>query len=438
MPDFRKNAIMSGRMENPWWKNAVFYELYVDKFAGNFRALADRLAYLRDLGIDCIHLLPHYPSPMIDGGYDIYDYKNVRAELGTLNDFYFFISQADSVGIKVMVDLVLNHTSIQHPWFQEALSNPKSPKRNYYFWSMTGKEFPDAVNAFPHIKKRNWIYSKQANAFYFATFYPEQPDLNLENPEVFKEITSIMDFWVSRGVSVFRLDALSHIVKREGTRCKSLSETHALVKKFRAHLNRSYPEIIFLGEVSDIIENMHEYFGNGDECHLVYHFPLAEALLYEAITGKKGLSEEFFKTLADVPKNCSWVVFLRNHDEISVTMLRRKPWQGLLQKLGLEKEFGFESGVAMRLKNVCEKSVAGEDKCTRTLFEKLLSFPAPAILYYGDEIGMGDLPAAKRKDARLRVRGHFDWREAQKQSGDPNSTLSFVKNLIHKRKSRYV
>lgn len=236
---------MSTEVGNLWWKCAVIYELYVDKFAGNFKALAKKIPYLADLGVNCVHILPHYPLPMIDDGYDVSDYCAVRKDLGTLGDFDFFIKEASGAGIRVMVDLVLNHTSTKHPWFLKAVSDLKSPERGYYF----------------------------------STFYPEQADLNWDNPLVFNEICRVMDFWALHGVSAFRFDAISHLAKREGTNSKSISETHAVIKKIRKYTDEHYPNIAILGEIHDVPEKTQKYFGEGegDECHLLYHFPLAEA-----------------------------------------------------------------------------------------------------------------------------------------------------------------
>ena len=200
--------------ENLWWKKAIIYEVYVDKFAGNFKGLAEKLPYLKNLGINCIWLLPHYPSPMIDDGYDVSDYLGVRSELGTLDDFKQFTEKAHEAGIKIIIDLVLNHVSIKHPWFQE--------RKDFFIWSKTGKEFPKAVNPFSHMKPSNWIFDKERGEYYFATFYPEQADLNWENPEVFIEMMKVVDFWMDNGADGFRLDAARFLIKKEGTECVNL------------------------------------------------------------------------------------------------------------------------------------------------------------------------------------------------------------------------
>ena len=199
-----------------WWKEIIIYEVYVDKFAGTFFGMAEKIGYLKGLGVGCIHLLPHYPSPMVDDGYDVSDYMNVREDLGTLQDFTDFVAKAHGAGIKVIVDFVLNHTSTQHPWFIEARGSAKNSKRDFYLWSRTGQEYPMAPNLFPDLKDKNWIYNEQTQDYYFSTFHPKQADVNWQNPEVLKTMCQIMDFWVDKGVDGFRLDAASHLVKKRG------------------------------------------------------------------------------------------------------------------------------------------------------------------------------------------------------------------------------
>ena len=418
-----------------WWENAIFYELYIDKFAGNFRALSEKLPYLQELGVDCVHLLPFYPSPMVDGGYDVSDYQNIRPELGNLKDFDAFTKKAHEIGVKIMIDLVLNHTSINHPWFKEAAENKKSDKKNYYLWSKTGKEFSDTTNAFPHAKQKSWIFNKAAKEYYFSTFYPEQADLNWDNPKVFEETAKIMDFWVSLGVNVFRLDAVAHLIKREGTKSKNLPETHNVIKKIKLRAEKNYPGVALLGEVHDTLKKMTEYFGDGDECHFLYHFPLAESLIFEAVTGKKSVSAEYLQNLKKIPKNSSWLVFLRNHDDLSLATLTEEEWELFFKTIDPQKRFLFGEGIALRLKNLCAKSRKGSDRCLREITEKLFSIPAPIVLYYGDEIGMENLPfTGKERDVRAYARGNFDWIEAKRQSEDPRSLLSFIKELAAKRK----
>src|SRR3989344_1302171 len=429
-------------------RNAIFYELYVDKFAGNFRALTERLPYLAELGVTHVHLLPHYPSPMIDGGYDVSDYLGVRLELGTLDDFDRFAAHATELGISIMLDLVFNPTSSRHPWFEESFQNPQSPKRNYYLWSSNGTELADSTVCFPEIKAKNWIFHENRKEYHFSTFCPEQADLNWDNPAVFEEFCRIMDFWVARGVRLFRLDAASHIIKREGTPSRNLPETHAVLRKIRAYVDAHYPEVKLVAEVHDPIERMREYFGNGDECHLVYHFPLAEALIAEMALGEKGIEEQYIWELSDTPRGSSWLLFLRNHDDISLVTLASDHRRRFLRVVDPESHVRFGDGVALRLATVCERSLAhdtsdtqqrehGERECFQNILEELFSLPAPIVLYYGDELGMKNMPlAAGVRDIRVCVRNTFDWNEAERQKNDPDSTLSFIKKIAAARKKR--
>ena len=241
--------------ETYWWKSAKIYELYIDKFAGDLKGLTQKLDYFTELGVDCLHLLPHYPSPMVDGGYDVADYRGVRPELGTLDDFKILVEQAHTKNICVIIDFVLNHTSEAHPWFVEARASKHNPKRDYYLWSECGTEFANAINAFPDIKPGNWIYNEQTSDYYFATFYPQQPDLNWNNPQIVQEMLTIIDFWVNLGVDGFRLDAVPHLIKRGDTTCKGLPEVHAILKKIRTHIEARWPEVVLLAEAPEALED---------------------------------------------------------------------------------------------------------------------------------------------------------------------------------------
>ncbi len=299
----------------------MIYEVYVDKFAGTFAGFSRKLDYLKSLGVDCIHLLPHYPSPMIDEGYDITDYMDVRENLGTLDDFKNFIKNAHDAEIRVIADFVLNHTSTRHPWFVEARGSIQNDKRDFFLWSKTGKEYPTAPNPFFNLKSSNWIYNKQTDDYYFSTFHPEQADLNWENPRVFFEMMRVLDFWVNTGVDGFRLDAVSHLIKKEGTASVGLPETHALIKKIRSYIDQNHHTIMLLATAGGAVEKTKEYFGNGDECHLVYLFPLVGQLLLALKRNNPALLQNIVKTLSDIPGNCAWAIFLGHHDEMSLKII---------------------------------------------------------------------------------------------------------------------
>lgn len=417
-----------------WWKKAKIYELYVDKFAGDFRGLTQRLDYFTQLGINCLHILPHYPSPMVDQGYDICDYRNVRDTLGSLDDFKMFIEAAHEKGIRVIGDMVLNHTSSEHPWFQEARSSKNNPKRDYYLWSETGTEYEQSLNMLSDLKGSNWIKNTVTSDYYFASFYPEQPDLNWANPEVVKEMYAVMDFWADQGIDGFRLDAVPFLRKIGGTSCVGLPETHAIIKGIRAHLDEKYPRgVILLGEVGlggeDIVREIQSYFGNGDECHMMYHFPLmAELWLALQRKDRTGV-DEMVRASFDIPTNCQWGVFLRNHDEIELRFISSQETRGtLLAFLDLEGDYLFNKGQTTAKRNA---SILESEERILEAFDLLYSLPGAPIMYYGDEIGMKNLPlSADVADMRQYVRGEFDWKEADKQMADAASLLSKVMALI--------
>lgn len=413
---------------NCWWKAAKIYELYVDKFAGTFAGLESKLQYLRELGINTVHILPHYPSPMIDDGYDVSDYRGIRAELGDLKQFACFVRAGHAHGIRVITDLVLNHTSNQHPWFLEASSSRNNPKRDYYLWSDTGTEFPLIKSGLGDIKENNWI-SHTSGQYYFAKYYPQQPDLNWDNPAIFDEMLEIMYFWADIGVDGFRLDAAPHLIKREGTDGKGLPETHALLKRIRAALEKEYPEVILLAEAHHNITDTKKYFGDGDECHMAYHFNLMEHMWLAIQKGEHALVQHIVDESYDIPENCQWAIFLRNHDEISLATLEPGIRSALVAFLDPDGLFHFKKGEAtsMRIGSVFRGDRAG----MRRAFELLYSLPGSPIMYYGDEIGMSNLPHEESIiDSRKYVRGSFDWELAEAQRRDPGSFFNEVAALI--------
>lgn len=414
---------------NFWWKDAIIYEVYVDKFAGNFRGMAEKLPYLKNLGINCIWILPHYPSPMVDGGYDVSDFMSVRKELGNLKDFGYFIQKAHQMGMRIIVDLVLNHVSIEHPWFVEAASSANNPKRNYFLWSKTGKEFGWVRNPFSHMTEGNWVFHKKTASYYYATFFNEQADLNWDNPDIFTEISKIMDFWIQQGVDGFRLDAVSRIVKKEGTDCKHLPETHAILKKMRRRLDEKYPGVILLAEAGGRASEVDSYFGTGDECHTVFHFELM-AKIYLALKRNdfsivQRMVEESFR----ISENCQWATFISSHDEITFRYLDKEEQEELLSWLDSQRNYSFTggAGVAMRLGTAFHDD---KEKILK-MFNMLFRIPGAPVIYYGSEIGMKniDLPKPPR-DSRLYVRGDFDWNETDQQLKDPDSLLNRVREMI--------
>ncbi|MCI0532916.1 trehalose synthase [bacterium] len=423
---------------NWWWKNAKIYELYIDKFAGDLKGITERLPYFNALGINCLHILPHYKSPMIDDGYDVSNYRSVRPELGTLDDFREFVVRAKEKNVRVITDLVLNHSSESHPWFVEARSSKTNDKRDYFLWSETGTEYAEARNVFPHLKPRNWVWNEATHDYYFATFYAEQPDFNWTNPRVLEEILAIMDFWIEMGVDGFRLDAAPYLVKKEGTLCRNLPETHEILKKIRAHLNEKAPHVALLTEVHDTPKNVREYFGNGDECHLMYHFGMAEKFFLAAIKNDPSIAARAMEANPSIPENCSWALFTRNHDQLSFVTLSPDEQKEILeyvnpvdQDVFLEGTSGITStGLSMRTAEIFKN----DPEKIRNIFRIFLGTPGAPIIYYGEEIGMrNDEAIGKQADTRRYVRGQFDWTLAEKEMGDPNSLFSFVAGLLRAR-----
>ena len=412
-----------------WWKQAKLYELYIDKFAGDLPGLISHLDYFTKLGVNTLHILPHYPSPMVDDGYDISDYRGVRPELGTLDDFKKLIDEAHARGIRIIIDFVLNHTSNSHPWFVEASSSKQNPKRDWYLWREIDYGFEGATNAFPDIKAQNWIYNPATQDYYFATFYPEQPDLNWDNEEVFDAMLSTREFWANLGVNGFRLDAAAHLIKREGTTSKGLTETHQRIKDIRRRLESTYPDVILLAEAAQSIALTKEYFGDGDECHMAYHFPLMEQLWMAQLFDEPDRVTNTIRDSFDIPENCQWATFLRNHDDISLASLPPRERRELVERMDptgvyTMKKLGFTS---MRIAEIFN----GNSEKILEAFTLLYEAPGAQVMYYGDELGMRNLQPQKGVvDTRVYVRGSVDWEEAERQMHDPNSLFMRVATLV--------
>lgn len=424
------------KKQTRWWKSALIYELYIDKFAGDFRGLTARLDYFTRLGVNTLHFLPHYPSPMVDDGYDVMDYRGVRSELGTLDDLVRCIAEAHRRGIRVIIDLVLNHVSREHPWFVEARASRGNPMRDFFLWDERGDRLKESVNAFPDFKPSNWIWNEATKDHYYATFYPEQPDLNWDDPLVMEEMLLIMEFWIARGVDGFRLDAASHLVKREGTDSKGLPETHRVIKEIRKRIERINPDVILLAEVHQKAPLAKIYFGDGDECHLVYHFPLAEQFWLALKRHDMRLVERAVRESSGIPADCQWAIFLRSHDEVSLATLGAKERTELNDFFDPEHRYPFKRGEASSVR--IATIFGGDHGRIADAFRLLYGTPGAPIMYYGDEIGMENLPPDPSVgDTRRYVRGKFDWEEARRQMGDPSSLWNRVANTIKGRESRH-
>src|SRR4030042_3053739 len=418
---------------DPWWVNAIVYQIYFDKFARNFKGLTEKLNYLKFLGVNTLWILPHYPSPMIDGGYDISDYTSVRSDLGNINDFEEFIEKAHAEGFKVILDLVLNHTSDAHLWFIEARSSKSSSKRNWYIWSNDAAQFSQAYVHFADIKSSNWIKNEKTGDFYYATFYPEQPDLNWDNPEVYDAMLDVAYFWLEKGVDGFRLDAISRLVKRDGTNCFALPEVHGILKRIRAEVSRKFPNTVFMAESGGWVHEAKAFFGSNDECQLVINFPMASSLLSAVSDYDLSKTRKVWEESGGIGETNRWGIFLTNHDSVDLFFLDDQQTQKITNSGYLQSKYGGGEGSSFtaRLFEIC----SGEKDKIIWAHEQLLSFSGVPILYYGNEIGMpNDRIMQRPLDLREYVRGNFNWDEVEKQIKDKDSILCRVRDLIHNRK----
>ena len=376
-----------------WYKDAVFYEISVRAFKdsngdgiGDLRGLTEKLDYLQDLGVDCIWIMPIYPSPLRDDGYDIADYYNVAENFGTLDDFKILIKEAHNRNIRLIADLVLNHTSDEHPWFKAARTDRNSPYRDYYVWSNTDQKYKDARIIFLDTEPSNWTWDEVAGQYFWHRFYSTQPDLNFDNPKVQEEMINIARFWLDLGIDGFRADAVPYLIEREGTNCENLPETHAYLKKLRAFMDENYPGRILLCEANQWPEDVRPYFGDGDEFHIGFHFPIMPRIF---LALKKERADDMIAILnrtPDIPENCQWCIFLRNHDELTLEMVTEEERQWMWQQYAPEPRMKLNLGIRRRLAPLLDN----DRRKIELLNSLLFTLPGSPIVYYGDEIGMGD------------------------------------------------
>jgi maltose alpha-D-glucosyltransferase/alpha-amylase len=385
----------AGSASDPlWYKDAVIYELHVKAFAdsnndgiGDFGGLLTKLDYLQDLGITCIWLLPFFPSPLKDDGYDISDYLNVHPSYGTMEDFQTFLDAAHDRGLQVIIELVVNHTSDQHPWFQAARLAPAgSPERDFYVWSDTPEKYKDARIIFTDTEKSNWTYDPVAQAYYWHRFFSHQPDLNFDNPRVMEEVLKTLRFWLDMGVDGIRLDAIPYLVERDGTNCENLPETHAAIKRIRAEIDEHYEGRMILAEANQWPSDVRPYFGDGDECHMAFHFPLMPRI-YMALRQEDRLPiTDIMAHTPDIPESCQWGLFLRNHDELTLEMVTSDERDYMYLAYSADPRMRINLGIRRRLAPLLDNNRRRIELLNSLLF----SFPGTPIIYYGDEIGMGD------------------------------------------------
>jgi maltose alpha-D-glucosyltransferase/alpha-amylase len=399
---------------NPmWFKGAVVYEVLVRAFTdsngdgtGDLRGLASRLDYLEWLGVDCLWLPPFYASPLRDGGYDISDFRAVLPEFGTVDDFVYLLDEAHRRGIRVITDLVLNHTSEQHPWFQQSRADPDGPYGDYYVWSDDDSGYPDARIIFVDTETSNWTYDPVRGQFYWHRFFTHQPDLNYENPDVQDAMLDVLRFWLDLGIDGFRLDAVPYLFEQEGTNCENLPRTHEFLKRCRKAVDDEYPGRALLAEANQWPSDVVEYFGDpatgGDECHMAFHFPLMPRIFMAVRRESRFPISEILAQTPKIPDNCQWGIFLRNHDELTLEMVSDEERDYMYAEYAKDPRMKANIGIRRRLAPLLDN-----DRNQLELFTALLlSLPGSPVLYYGDEIGMGDNIWLGDRDA---VRTPMQW-----------------------------
>jgi maltose alpha-D-glucosyltransferase/alpha-amylase len=449
---------------NLWYKDAIFYEVYVRAYYdsngdghGDIPGLIEKLDYIKDLGIDCLWLLPIYPSPLKDDGYDIADYYGVQLDFGTVDDFRNLIKAVHDRGMRIITDLVLNHTSDQHAWFQDARNSKESPYRSYYVWSDTDQKYKGARIIFLDTEKSNWTWDETAGQFFWHRFYASQPDLNYDNPEVQKQMLNVMKFWLNLGIDGFRADAVPYLFEREGTDCENLPETHAYLKTIRKYIDVNFPGRILLAEANQWPEDVRRYFGEGDEFHMGFHFPVMPRVFMALRKGDRKPLEWILNRTPPIPEKCQWCTFLRNHDELTLEMVTEQERQWMWEEFAPELRMRLNLGIRRRLAPLLDN----DRRKIELAYSLIFSLPGSPIIYYGDEIGMGDniwlddrngvrtpmqwdntlnsgFSSAPSADLYLpviedKVFGH-DRVNVRNQLNDPNSLLNTLRNMIRIRK----
>jgi maltose alpha-D-glucosyltransferase/alpha-amylase len=448
-----------------WYKDSVIYQVHVRAFydsdgdgIGDFRGLAQKLAYLQELGINAIWLMPFFPSPLRDDGYDISDDRSVHPSYGTLDDFKAFLEAAHQRGIRVIIEMVLNHTSDQHPWFQESRSSQDNPRRDWYVWSDTDTKYKGTRIIFLDTELSNWAWDPVSKQYYWHRFFNHQPDLNYDNPRVRDEMWDVMKFWLEMGVDGFRLDAVPYLMEREGTNCENLPETHGVLKELRARLDQEYPGRMLLAEANQWPADLRAYFGNGDEFHMAFHFPLMPRMFMGVKLEDRKPITEILKQTPEIPESCQWCLFLRNHDELTLEMVTDMERDYMYDEYASEKAMRLNLGIRRRLAPLLDN----DRRKVELMNGMLMSLPGTPIIYYGDEIGMGDnVNLGDRNGVRTPMQWDGGWNggfsaadpeslyaplllnpvygfqaiNVQSQKRFDHSLLSWMKRLVQVRKS---
>jgi maltose alpha-D-glucosyltransferase / alpha-amylase len=433
-PHQESSALLS-QDENLWYKDAVIYQLHVRTFCdsnadgiGDFRGLTSKLDYLQELGINAIWLLPFYPSPLRDDGYDIADYTSVHPSYGSLQDFKDFLIAAHNRRIRVITEMVVNHTSDQHPWFQEARSSRENPKRDWYVWSDTDTRYQGVRIIFVDTEMSNWAWDPISKSYYWHRFFNHQPDLNYDNPAVREAMWEVMKFWLDIGVDGFRLDAVPYLIEREGTSCENLPETHEIIRDFRKRLDLAYPGKMLLAEANQWPAEVSSYFGKGDEFHMAFHFPLMPRMFMAVKLEDRKPIIEILEQTPQIPDTCQWCIFLRNHDELTLEMVADIERDYMYDEYAVDKAMRINLGIRRRLAPMMEN----DRRRVELLTGLLLSMPGTPIIYYGDEIGMGDnIYLGDRNGVRTPMQWNGGW-NAGFSSADPERLYSpLISNPVY-------
>ena len=384
---------MPPKQDGLWYKDAIIYQVHVRTFfdsngdgVGDFPGLEQKLQYLQELGVNAIWLMPFFPSPLRDDGYDISDYKSVHASYGSLEDFKRFLDSAHERGIRVIIEMVLNHTSDQHPWFRQSRSSKDNPYRDWYVWSETDTRYQGTRIIFLDTEMSNWARDPISKSYYWHRFFSHQPDLNYDNPAVREEMWNIIRFWLEMGVDGFRLDAVPYLVEREGTNCENLPETHAVLKEFRRRLDEQFPGRMLLAEANQWPADLRPYFADGDEFHMAFHFPLMPRMFMGVKLEDRKPITEILQQTPDIPPSCQWCLFLRNHDELTLEMVTDVERDYMYDVYAANKTMRLNMGIRRRLAPLLDN----DRRRIELMNGMLMSLPGTPIIYYGDEIGMGD------------------------------------------------
>ena len=414
-----------------WFQTAVFYEVPVYAFSdsngdgvGDFAGLTSKLDYLQWLGVDCLWILPFYESPLRDGGYDVSDFESVLSRYGTVDDVTRFLDAAHARGLRVIADMIVNHTSDQHRWFQEARL-PGSAKRDWYVWSDSKDRYPEARVIFVDTHDSNWSWDDSAGAYYWHRFFDHQPDLNFDNPEVREAMKDAVRFWLARGFDGLRLDAVPYLFERDGTNGENLPETHAYLKEVRAMVDEEFPGRVLLAEANQWPADVVEYFGDGDECQMAFHFPVMPRLYMSLKRQDASSIVDILARTPAIPEGCQWGIFLRNHDELTLEMVTDDERAFMYEQYAPDPQMKKNIGIRRRLAPL----VDGERSAIELLHVLLLSLPGSPILYYGDEIGMGDEYLLPDRDG---VRTPMQWDDSPGAGFSGADPESFYLPLVGK------